>query len=218
MTRARGEHDGVRGPVRTPVVGVMGSGVRAHRSLAAPLGRGLARMGVHLLTGGGGGVMASVSRAFAETEGRVGLVVGVLPGCAESAGGAPPPGYPNPWVELAVRTHLDARGAGGASSMSRNHVNVLSSDVVVALSGGDGTASEAALALRYGRPLVLLGAAPRPTPREAGLAEGAAPDAAVHVAATAKDALSRVQRLVDAVRAGRGAGPAAPRSHPRAPA
>lgn len=189
----------------------MGSGVRAHRSLAEPLGRGLARMGVHLLTGGGGGVMASVSRAFAETEGRVGLVVGVLPGCAESVGAAPPPGYPNPWVELAVRTHLDARGAGGSSSMSRNHVNVLSSDVVVALPGGDGTASEVALALRYGRPLVLLGAAPRPAAREAGLAEGASCPAVVHAAATAKDALSRVQRLVDAVRAGRN-------SHPRAPA
>ena len=207
-------HGDVRGPMRAPVVGVMGSGVRAHRSLAAPLGRGLARMGVHLLTGGGGGVMASVARAFAETESRAGLVVGVLPGCAESVGGAAPPGYPNPWVELAVRTHLDARGAGGSSSMSRNHVNVLSSDVVVALPGGDGTASEVALALRYGRPLVLLGAAPRPA-REAVLAEGGPRAAGVRVAATATDALSHVQRLVGAAHGRRAT---RRKSHPRAPA
>ena len=167
-----------RGARRLPVVGVMGSGVRAHAKLAAPLGRGLAEMGVHLLTGGGGGVMAAVSRAFAEVEDRAGLALGVLPadgfqrtkGRAGRAGGAesgdaesepaqwePPPGYPNPWVEVAVRTHLDARGAAGDSASSRNHVNVLSSDVVVALPGGQGTASEVALALRYGRPLVLLG-------------------------------------------------------------
>lgn len=176
----------------------MGSGVRAHRSLAAPLGRGLARMGVHLLTGGGGGVMESVARAFARVDGRAGLVVGVLPGRAGSVAGAPP-GYPNPWVELAVRTHLDARGAGGASSMSRNHVNVLTSDVVVALPGGEGTASEVALAIRYGRPLVLLGAGARP---EAVLAEGdpgAGAAARVRVAATAEEALAHVQRWVGAV-------------------
>lgn len=162
-----------RGARRLLVVGVMGSGVRAHAELAVPLGRGLAGMGVHLLTGGGGGVMAAVSRAFAEVEDRAGLVLGVLPadgfqrtsrragraGDAESepAQWEPPPGYPNPWVEVAVRTHLDARGTAGDAASSRNHVNVLSSDVVVALPGGQGTASEVALALRYGRPLVLLG-------------------------------------------------------------
>ena len=142
------------------VVGVMGSGVRAHADLAAPLGRGLARMGVHLLTGGGGGVMACASRAFAEVEGRAGVVVGVLPGRVGGtpvAGASSPPGYPNPFVELAIQTHLDVRGAEGDSAASRNHVNVLSSDVVVALPGGEGTASEVVLALRYGRPLVLLG-------------------------------------------------------------
>lgn len=147
------------GATSLPVVGVMGSGVRAHAELAAPLGRGLAKMGVHLLTGGGGGVMACASRAFAEVGSRAGVVVGVLPGRVGGpvAGASSPSGYPNPFVELAVRTHLDARGAEGDSAASRNHVNVLSSDVVVALPGGEGTASEVVLALRYGRPLVLLG-------------------------------------------------------------
>ena len=107
--------------------------------------------------------MSAVSQAFAGVEDRIGLVVGVLPGsgaggrAGAEAEGLPPPGYPNPWVELAVRTHLAARGDAGGSPASRNHVNVLSSDVVVALPGGEGTASEVALALRYGRPLVVLG-------------------------------------------------------------
>ncbi len=139
------------------MVGVMGSGARAHEELALPLGRGLARLGVHLLTGGGGGVMASVSKAFAQVGSRVGLVIGVVPASGGLGGGEPPPGYPNPWVEILVRTHLAAKGVQGASPASRNHVNVLSSDVVVALPGGAGTASEVELAVRYGRPLILFG-------------------------------------------------------------
>ncbi len=74
--------------------------------------------------------MASVSRAFAEVEGRAGLVVGVLPRSDKGAEAGDMPGYPNRWVELLVRTHL---GRDGASRDSRNHVNVLTSDVVVAL-------------------------------------------------------------------------------------
>ena len=68
-----------------------------------------------------------------------------------------PPGYPNPWVELAIRTHLDARGDDGSGIRSRNHINILSADVVIALPGSSGTASEVELAIRYGRPLILLG-------------------------------------------------------------
>jgi uncharacterized protein (TIGR00725 family) len=137
---------------RRPVVGVMGSGRQAHEDRAVPLGRWLAGAGVHLLTGGGEGVMAAVSRAFHESPGRAGAVVGVLPGDPES--GQPLSGYPNRWVELAIRTHLPLSGARGIEALSRNHVNVLSADVVVALPGGQGTASEAALAVRYGRPVI----------------------------------------------------------------
>lgn len=134
-----------------PVVGVLGSGTAPWTERAAPLGRWLAELGVHLLTGGGGGTMAAVSEAFARVRPRRGLVVGVLPG---DEGGAAPAGYPNPWVELAVRTHLPHSGTRGEEPTSRNHVNVLSSDVLVALPGGAGTASEVRLARRYGRPLV----------------------------------------------------------------
>ncbi len=139
--------------MRRPVVGVMGSGQQSHDELAAPLGRWLAGQGFHLLTGGGGGVMASVSRAFADTPGRAGLVIGVLPKSLGENAGEPPPGYPNRWVDVAIRTHLPARGESGADALSRNHINVLSADAVLALPGGAGTLSEVRLALEYGRPV-----------------------------------------------------------------
>ena len=61
---------------------------------------------------------------------------------------------PNPWVEIPIFTHLPLSGIRGTDPLSRNHVNVLSSDVIIALPGGAGTASEARLALAYGRPIV----------------------------------------------------------------
>ena len=139
----------------------MGSGSARHAHLAEPLGRALARIGVHLLTGGGAGVMESVSRAFSAVPGREGLVIGILPAGDtrpdRDADPGTPPGYPNPRVELAIRTHLDARGDDGSGIRSRNHINILSSDVVIALPGSSGTASETELAIRYRRPLILLG-------------------------------------------------------------
>lgn len=132
---------------RLPIVGVMGSGSEAHDSKARPLGRWLAQAGVHLLTGGGGGVMSSVSRAFYETEDRRGVVIGILPHGA-------PGGYPNRWVEIPIATHLPLSGERGTEPMSRNHVNVLSSDAIVALPGSAGTSSEVRLAITYGRPVV----------------------------------------------------------------
>jgi len=97
--------------------------------------------------------MEAVSRAFHDTPARKGLVLGVLPG-GEGAR-APESRYPNPWVEVVIRTHLPLSGERGREPLSRNHINVLTSDVVVALPGGAGTESEVALAVRYGRPLVV---------------------------------------------------------------
>jgi uncharacterized protein (TIGR00725 family) len=136
---------------RRAIVGVMGSGNEPHARHAEPLGRWLALEGVDLLTGGGGGVMAAVSRTFSETPGRRGLVIGVLPAGPDPS--SPRSGYPNPWVEISIVTHLPIK-ADGTDERSRNHINVLSSDVIVALAGGEGTASEIALALRYGRPVI----------------------------------------------------------------
>jgi uncharacterized protein (TIGR00725 family) len=133
----------------------MGSGSQEHSERAEPLGEWLATEGVHLLTGGGGGVMEAVSRAFHEVQGRAGCVIGILP-AAHAREGPPRPGrgYPNPWVEIPIYTHLPETGRQGTHPLSRNHINVLSSDVVIALPGSAGTASEISLALRYGRPVV----------------------------------------------------------------
>jgi len=151
---------------------VMGSGSHPWPERAVPLGRWLAERGVHLLTGGGSGVMAAVSEAFAAVRGREGLVIGVLPGFPD---GAAPPGYPNPAVELAIRTHLPGRGEEGSGPRSRNAINVLSSDLLVALPGGAGTASEVAFAARFAKPLVAWLESPDELP---GLTEGTtvAPD------------------------------------------
>ncbi|MCY4028265.1 MAG: hypothetical protein OXH75_18370 [Acidobacteria bacterium] len=150
-----------RPAARRPVVGVMGSGRDPHADRAHRVGIWLAQAGYHLLTGGGAGVMAAVTEAFVGVPDRAGQAIGILPGAPGGhpapeapVPGAAPPGYPNPWVEIAIRTHLDARGPHGGDAASRNHLNVLTSDVVIVLPGGDGTASEARLAIRYGRPAV----------------------------------------------------------------
>jgi predicted Rossmann-fold nucleotide-binding protein len=98
--------------------------------------------------------MASVSRAFHAVEDRLGRSIGVLPGAAKDGEIGAPPGYPNPWIEIPIRTHLPLSGERGRDPMSRNHLNVLSAEVIVALPGGAGTRSEIELALEYGRPLI----------------------------------------------------------------
>jgi len=137
---------------RIPIVGVMGSGTSSHTDRTSRLGRWLAERGVHLLTGGGGGVMASVSKAFYESPGRRGSVIGIIP-CQEDSM-LPKTGYPNKWVEIPVFTHLPLSGTRGSEMLSRNHINILTSNVIVALPGGSGTASELALAFTYQRPII----------------------------------------------------------------
>jgi uncharacterized protein (TIGR00725 family) len=139
---------------RLPIVGVMGSGSSAHKDRAAALGEWLAGEAVHLLTGGGGGVMESVSRAFYEVSYRKGLVIGIIPGTAAHPDCTSPPGYPNPWVEIPIYTHLPLSGVRGTEPLSRNHINILSSHVIIALPGSHGTAAEVALAIDYGRPVI----------------------------------------------------------------
>jgi predicted Rossmann-fold nucleotide-binding protein len=154
----------------------MGSGSDPHRSLATDVGRLVARLGAHLLTGGGQGVMESVGRAFCQTAGRRGVSIGILKGRStvegtsaqhlradkETAGPGRPVSHlrfrplpPNPWVEIPIYTHLPLSGAQGRSRQSRNHINVLSADVLVALPGGKGTFSEVVLRIEYGKRVIL---------------------------------------------------------------
>lgn len=137
------------GARRLPVIGVMGGRADPMPEFAEPLGRAIARGGWHVLTGGGVGIMMSVGRGFVETAPRAGLCIGILRGESD---GRPLEGYPNPFVEVPIFTHLPA---GDDGPDSRNHLNILSSTVILALPGGDGTRSEIDLALRYGRPVAI---------------------------------------------------------------
>jgi uncharacterized protein (TIGR00725 family) len=134
-------------------VAVIGSGHDPQPELAHPLGALLARLGVNLLTGGGGGVMEAVARAYVRAEPPLGISIGVLPASAQDPA-RPPAGYPNAYVQLPIYTHLPDRGEQGELATSRNHINVLSADAIVALPGSAGTLTELALAARYGKPVV----------------------------------------------------------------
>jgi uncharacterized protein (TIGR00725 family) len=138
---------------RLPIVGVIGSSADAHQDRAAALGAWLAGQGVHLVTGGGLGVMQAVSKAFFEAPARKGLVLGIIPAAAENAPD-PKKGYPNDWVEVPILTHLHLSGEQGEKPLSRNHLVVLTSAVIIAMPGGTGTASEVQLAMKYRRPVI----------------------------------------------------------------
>jgi uncharacterized protein (TIGR00725 family) len=131
--------------MRRAVVGVMGAGHSASASdcaLAERLGEEIARQGWVLLTGGRDcGVMAAANRGAKRVEGS--LTIGILPG---ASGGV------SSDVDVAIFT-----GMGNA----RNAINVLSSQVVIACgTGGPGTTAEIALALKSGKPVVLVAAPP----------------------------------------------------------
>jgi uncharacterized protein (TIGR00725 family) len=134
---------------RRPLIGVMGAGEGASAAasqLAEELGAAIGARGWALLTGGRPeGVMAAACRGARMVEGH--LVVGVLPGDGQGQDREH-----TAELDLALFT-----GMGQA----RNLINVLSADVVVVCgAGGAGTASEAAHAIKAGRPLVLLAVPP----------------------------------------------------------
>jgi predicted Rossmann-fold nucleotide-binding protein len=152
---------------RRRVVTVIGSG-RIADARCPDVGRLIATLGFDLLTGGGRGVMEAVSRAFCETSPRRGLAIAVVPASVRGLHALEersvanvdyvlPAGYPNEWVELAIYTHLPDSGDNGTLRSSRNHINVLSADAIVALPGGEGTSAEIWLATQYGVPIVAYG-------------------------------------------------------------
>jgi uncharacterized protein (TIGR00725 family) len=155
---------------RRPIIGVVGASEPTPSTLRAAhhLGRLVAEAGWILLTGGRpAGVMEAASAGAKAVPG--GLTIGILP--------SGPEGPVSEHVDLAVFTDLGE---------ARNVVNVLSSDVVVACGvEGPGTASEVALAIKAGRPTILLGAVPaamtffRTLTVTPALHEAATPEAAI---------------------------------------
>lgn len=130
---------------RRILIGVIGPGDEATaEDLAAArrMGALIAGEGWVTLTGGwNAGVMDAACRGAREAGG---LTLGLLPG-RDGEGVSPA-------IELAVPT-----GLGEA----RNNLLVLASDALVCCGMSAGTASEAALALRAAKPLILV--APSPT-------------------------------------------------------
>ena len=144
---------------RLKVVGVMGSG-KIEFDVSEDAGQAIAESGHHLLTGAGGGVMLAVARAFVQSAKPRGLSLGIvrakeLPKLKQSKREWKPNTPANDYVELTINTHLPLSGENGQDFQSRNHINVLTSDVVVVLPGGSGTRSEFDLAIQYGRPTIL---------------------------------------------------------------
>src|SRR5262245_40113532 len=113
-------------PVADRTVAVIGSGTHEHEALARDIGALVAKLGVNLLTGGGGGVMRSVARAFVRAPRERGISIGIIPCSTEHDRANPKPGYPNAFVELPIYTHLPKSGDEGTDDLSRNHINVLS--------------------------------------------------------------------------------------------
>ncbi len=138
----------------------MGSGSEPYSNLARPLGSLIASKGFHLLTGGGSGIMQEVSHGFCQGPNERGICIGIIKGSIESDSSETParehlPSTVNPWVEIPIYTHLPYSGDRGMDKLSRNHINVLSSDVMIVLPGGSGTRSEVLLRLQYGKRLIL---------------------------------------------------------------
>jgi uncharacterized protein (TIGR00725 family) len=125
---------------RKPVVGVMGaSRCREDISkLAFRVGELIAERGAVLLCGGMGGVMEAAAAGARQAGG---LTVGILPGADERDS------PPNQYIDVAIFTGLRD---------GRNWVNACACDGLIAIAGGWGTLSEIALALKIGKPLVLL--------------------------------------------------------------
>jgi uncharacterized protein (TIGR00725 family) len=159
------------------VIGVMGPGERASKrdtDKAFILGRRIADHGWVLLSGGrDAGVMDAVNRGAKHAGG---LTIGVLPGSDRRSG-------VSQHVDIAVMTGMGA---------ARNNINVLSSDVVIACgTPAGGTLSEVALAVKAGRPVVLL-----TDDQEAKHFLERMSNGAVHPVATVDAAIDATKRLL----------------------
>ena len=160
--------------MRRTCVGVMGGAATDPKTAAGAteLGRLIAENGWVLVSGGRptGVMQASVTGAHEAG----GLTVGVL--------------YDDDPKLAAVGLDIVIPTGMGAG---RNIINVLSSDVVVACRGTGGTLSEIAMALRVGRPVVLLDFDPGADFLNAGAADGR-----WVLAATPAEAVARVREYL----------------------
>ncbi|MFN3689376.1 MAG: TIGR00725 family protein [Fimbriimonadales bacterium] len=126
--------------MRRRLIGVIGSAIGTPKQLelARAVGRLVAARNAILVCGGMTGVMEAAAQGAQEAGG---LTLGILPGA--NATESPP----NPFIEIPLFTGLRE---------ARNYLIASVCEGLIAIGGGYGTLSEIALALRIGKPLVLL--------------------------------------------------------------
>ena len=121
---------------RKPIIGVMGPGNPKDSSVlkqAEEIGRQIAKRNWILLTGGRkAGVMDAASKGASEADGEV---IGILPG--DSHRGM------SDYVSIPIVSDVGS---------ARNFINILTADIVIVCGMGLGTSSEAALAIKHGKP------------------------------------------------------------------
>lgn len=162
---------------RVPLIAIVGPGEGAPLEVIADartVGAAVGAAGWALVTGGLiYGVMDAASRGAQEAGG---LVLAILPGTdADDA---------TPHADVVIPTGL---GEG------RDAVIAYAADAVVVCGMSSGTAAEVALALRIGKPVVLV----RPEGIDAEFFGGVAPGAPPHVVADAGEVLARLRAIVD---------------------
>jgi uncharacterized protein (TIGR00725 family) len=147
----------MRQPIYLAVIG--GSDVSSETAaLAREVGRQVGARGAVLLCGGLGGVMAAAAQGVQEAGG---VSLGILPdGDRRRA---------NPYLTYTIATNL---------GHARNVLIAHSADALIAVGGSYGTVSEAAIALKLGKPVIALNV----TWDLPGLQRAATPEAAVAMA------------------------------------
>jgi len=122
-------------PVYIAVIG--GSDVSPETAaLAREVGREVAKRGAVLLCGGLGGVMAAAAQGARDAGG---VSLGILPQGDR--------GQANPYLTYSIATNL---------GHARNVLIAHSADALIAVAGSYGTVSEAAIALKLGKPVIVL--------------------------------------------------------------
>ena len=105
-------------------------------ALAREVGREVAKIGAVLLCGGLGGVMAAAAQGAQEAGG---VSLGILPQADRRQA--------NPFLTYSIATNL---------GHARNVLIAHSADALIAVGGSYGTISEAAIALKLGKPVIAL--------------------------------------------------------------
>jgi uncharacterized protein (TIGR00725 family) len=125
----------------TGYIAVIGGGEAdsATLNLAREVGREIARRGAVLLCGGLGGVMAAAAQGAREAGG---IAIGILPDPDRSRA--------NPFLTYTIATNM---------GHARNMIIAHSADALIAVDGSYGTISEAAIALKLGKPVIALATA-----------------------------------------------------------